>query len=311
MSAGPRAKPNAGRSRTGRRWQLALLLGLLAGVTPPLRAEAPPPPPGPSLALPRVPRAPARPAAAYSPPALVDGACAAGAPPLAVLVWGDDAAPPMLIDAQGALQPARPEDLGARIAAADHARALGCPGGDRLLLVVEAEASGARLSEALTMVAGYGVQCVDLQVEAEALVEHDSGEAPQGRFVRVRVGHGGISLDAPRPPGAPMLGWGCPAPCAPADQPWAALEAALAGMTPGTPLLVELPTDRPAAEVARALATAPPYLRFALAATTGPPVGRPPAGALAAPARPWALGPGPVSSLPIAMPALMWGERGR
>ena len=311
MSAGPGAQPNVGRRKARRLGLLALPLSLMAGLAPPLRAEAPPPPPGPSLALPRVPRAPARPAAAYSPPALVDGSCVAGAPPLAVLVWGDDAAPPMLMDAQGALQPARPEDLGARIAAADHARALGCPGGDRLLLVVEAEASGARLSEALTMVAGYGVQRVDLQVEAEALVEHDSGEAPQGRFVRVRVGHGGISLDAPRPPGAPMLGWGCPAPCAPADQPWAALEAALAGMTPGTPLLVELPSDRPAAEVARALATAPPYLRFALAATTGPPVGRPPAGALAAPARPWALGPGPVSALPIAMPALMWGERGR
>jgi hypothetical protein len=257
----------------------------------------------PRLALPRVPRAPLHPEAAYRPPATRGGACATGAP-LALLVPAEDTLPLLLIDEGGAPRPVEGAALATRLGSAARARALGCPGGDRLLLVADGDASAARLAEALRLVTQQGAQRVDLQVEAAAVGEAATGAAPAGPHTLVRVGHGGIVLDGPRPLGEPPLGWGCPAPCAPADQPWAELERALARLPPGAALVLALPVDRPVAEVARTLAAAPPWLAFALAHSGGLPADRPPAGPLLAPAVDWALGPGPVSSLPILMPEL-------
>ncbi|MBL8618264.1 MAG: hypothetical protein JNM72_21805 [Deltaproteobacteria bacterium] len=239
----------------------------------------------------------ARPAADYRWPARADAGCApAGAP--AALRLGPTPADPRAVVAL--LQPLRD--------AAEAARALGCSGGDRLLLVVDAATPQGSVQVALRAAGQIGVQHVDLLVAGATHAPPSPAERPPAdrpvfslRAEAAAVVLEALDVGAPGPDGrgagAARQTLACAAGCAPADPVWGQLEDALRALPDDAQLVWIVDEGQPTDRLAQAAARAGRPMAVAAGPLSPPP-------SPGAPPTAWPLPAGPLDTLPLALPAL-------
>ena len=249
------------------------------------------------VALPVVPVAEARPAAAYRWPAIEGDTCAPGGAPAVIRLVapgpGRPATAPSLSSAA----------ISSLRTSAQTARQLGCLGGERLLVVADASVGQRALRGVLEAAARAGITAVDLQVQAETL-------RPAGAPARSALGDalglvrreaGGFSLEH----AGQRTQLGCTAGCAADDPVWSRWTAALHAAPPGTQWAWVFDDARPISELALALAHAPAGAPMVAAAPGGAIEAATPPGQAAAPFDPTStLSAGTLTVLSLHLPSM-------
>jgi hypothetical protein len=191
--------------------------------------------------------------------------------------------------------------------AATLARAKGCPGGDRLLVLAEGELPGSHLSSAMRAAGGAGISKIDLLIEPTRGATPPATPSSEGAahsdniplILRAdeRGLHLGINANGNNVPG--LLP--CTAPCTIETQQWTAAEAALLAVSGFSGAVVILSADRPIAEFVQLVGILPPHMPLIGVATEGVPKGPADSSATAGAPLSYTM-PKQVRVLPLSLP---------